>query len=88
MRSLLACFVMAFILLSGSAFADVYDDLWIRQCISDNQDQGQTSETIRVYCTCMNDKMSNEEARSITTWEKTHPEEMAYCANLAGWRGR
>ena len=27
---------------------------------------------IQKYCTCMNNKMSNDETESITQWEKTH----------------
>ncbi|MGA2401409.1 MAG: hypothetical protein ABSG91_06855 [Syntrophobacteraceae bacterium] len=88
MRLLLVFLMTAFVISSGQVFADVYDDAWIAQCVKDNQDQGQTSETVRIYCTCMNEKMSNQETRSITTWEKTHPEELEYCADLAGWKGR
>lgn len=88
MRMLAVFFVVAFIAVSGQSYADVYDEVWIKQCIADNQGQGQTSETIRIYCTCMNDKMSSHETRSVTQWERTHPEEMEYCASLAGWKGR
>lgn len=88
MRWLLVLLVMAFVVASGQAFADINDEIWIKQCIQDNHDQGQTSETIRIYCTCMNEHMLNSETRSITTWEKSHPEEMESCANIAGWTGR
>ncbi len=87
MRLLLIFLMMAFVAGTGLAFADVYDEVWIKQCIQDNQSQGQSAETIRIYCTCMNEHMLNSETRSITTWEKTHPEEMEYCADLAGWKG-
>ncbi len=88
MRLIMIFLVMSFIIASGPASADVYDEVWIKQCIDDNQDQGQSAETIRIYCTCMNEHMLSSETRSITTWEKTHPEEMERCADLAGWKGR
>ncbi|MFZ2448202.1 MAG: hypothetical protein WAW37_17735 [Syntrophobacteraceae bacterium] len=88
MRLFLVVLAMVLAVASVPAFADVYDDIWIKECIQDNQDQGQTSETIRIYCKCMNEHMSNSETRSITTWEKTHPEEREFCSDMAQWRGR
>ena len=62
------------------------DDLkWINQCIADNK--GQASDAvIRKYCMCMNDKMSDNETRSITEWEKTHPAERTACDRESGWK--
>jgi hypothetical protein len=34
----------------------------------------------------MNGKMSSDETKSITAWEKTHPAEMAACDKEAGWK--
>jgi len=38
------------------------------------------------YCTCMNNKMGNNETRSITQWEKTHESEAKACSKAAGWK--
>ena len=84
---------MAFIiLLSGfitmPVFADASDIAWIKQCISDNQNQGQSATTIQNYCTCMNGKMTSAETLSITAWSKSHKTEEEACAKDAGWVGR
>lgn len=72
---------------ASSAFAATADDKkWIDQCIKDNKDEGQTPAIIRKYCTCMNDKMSDNETQSITQWEKTHKKEEAACDKEAGWK--
>jgi hypothetical protein len=34
----------------------------------------------------MNEKMSNNETKSITEWEKTHPVERAACDKESGWK--
>jgi hypothetical protein len=62
------------------------DDLkWINQCISDNKG-GASAEIVRKYCICMNEKMDNNETKSITEWEKTHPTERAACDKASGWK--
>jgi len=33
----------------------------------------------------MNEKMSDNETRSITEWEKSHPVERRACDKQAGW---
>ena len=38
------------------------------------------------YCTCMNNKMDNNETQSITQWEKTHVAERKACDKEAGWK--
>ena len=38
------------------------------------------------YCTCMNNKMSDNETQSITQWEKSHPAERTACDKEAGWK--
>ena len=45
------------------------------QCVQDNKDEKATVEVISKYCTCMNNKMSDNETQSITQWEKTHATE-------------
>jgi hypothetical protein len=34
----------------------------------------------------MNEKMDNNETKSITEWEKTHPRERAACDKESGWK--
>jgi len=60
----------------------------ITECVSDNNDEGQTAPVILAYCTCMNNKMSSNETRSITQWEKSNPRAVESCAREAGWKGR
>jgi hypothetical protein len=74
------------ILITARAFADTYDAQWVAQCVSDNQSANVSIEVITKYCTCMNNKMSSDETRSITEWEKTHPQERAECDRVAGWK--
>jgi hypothetical protein len=63
------------------------DDVkWINQCIRDNKDEGAKASVIRAYCMCMNEKMSNNETRSITQWEKSHPAAMHDCERKSGWK--
>jgi hypothetical protein len=62
------------------------DDVkWINQCITDNKG-GAAEPVVRKYCICMNEKMDNNETKSITEWEKTHPAERAACDKEAGWK--
>jgi hypothetical protein len=62
------------------------DDLkWINQCISDNKG-GASSDVVRKYCICMNEKIDNNETQSITQWEKSHPAERTACDKEAGWK--
>jgi hypothetical protein len=62
------------------------DDVkWINQCIADNKG-GANEEVVRKYCMCMNEKMSDSETKSITQWEKIHPQERAACDREAGWK--
>ncbi len=69
------------------SFAGSADDAkWIGQCVIDNKDEGQSVDTVQKYCTCMNDKMSDNETQSITQWEKTHKVEDEACSALAGWK--
>ena len=64
------------------------DDVkWINQCISDNKGEpGGTPQVVRAYCVCMNEKMDDNEKRSITQWEKSHPAERKACDKQSGWR--
>ncbi|WP_430910235.1 hypothetical protein [Methylobacterium sp. sgz302541] len=69
-----------------AVLANADDDAWIRRCISDNSGEGQSPETLGVYCSCMNGKMSSQETLSISAWEKKHPEEQEACSKKAKWR--
>jgi hypothetical protein len=62
------------------------DDVkWIKVCVDDNKDEGQTAPVVLAYCTCMNNKMSDNETRSITQWEKANPNAQEACSKQAGW---
>jgi hypothetical protein len=61
------------------------DTKWITVCVSDNKDEGQSAPVVLKYCTCMNNKMSNNETRSITQWEKANPNAQEACSKEAGW---
>jgi hypothetical protein len=64
------------------------DDLkWVNQCISDNKgEKGGTPAIVRAYCICMNEKMDDNETRSITQWEKANPQARVACEKQAGWK--
>lgn len=62
------------------------DKKWIAQCIKDNANEGAKADVVAKYCTCMNDKMDNNETRSITQWEKTHATERHACERVSGWK--
>jgi len=70
----------------GVAQAGSDDAKWIAQCIQDNADAKVAPEVIVKYCTCMNNKMDNNETQSITQWEKSHPKERAECDKESGWK--
>jgi hypothetical protein len=85
-----ALLVAAPLLASTAAVAQTMnaDDMkWINECIRDNKGEpGATGEIVRKYRMCMNEKMSNNESRSITQWEKTHPGARKSCEAEAGWK--
>ena len=64
------------------------DDMkWINQCINDNKGEaGGTPQIVRAYCVCMNEKMDNNETRSITQWEKANPRARRDCEAKSGWK--
>jgi hypothetical protein len=70
---------------AAPASANTDDNKWIGKCVTDNADQGQPINVITAYCTCMNNKMSDNETQSITTWEKSHKTEADACSKQAGW---
>jgi hypothetical protein len=72
---------------SCAALAATTDDVkWVNQCVEDNKNEGAKKDVVLKYCTCMNNKMSDNETQSITQWEKTHKTEQAACSKAAGWK--
>ena len=85
----LASMALALVAAVGAtgAAAQTADDIkWINECIRDNRDQGAKAQVVRTYCTCMNNKMSDNETRSITQWEKANPKARVACDREAGWK--
>jgi hypothetical protein len=78
----------AALMASTGAFADTTEDdvTWINQCIADNKKEGATEDVVRKYCVCMNNAMADSETKSISEWEKTHPDEVKACDKEAGWK--
>lgn len=85
-KATISLFLVAFALTSSLAFADADDVKWVEQCVKDNNREGATPDVVKKYCECMNGKMSNEETKSITQWEKSHPKEMKECDAESGWK--
>lgn len=86
MRHTIAASMIVFLAMIGGARADSDDIKWIAQCMKDNQDAKVDASVIQKYCSCMNDKMSSNETKSITEWEKTHVAERKACDKEAGWK--
>ena len=81
-----ALLLAAVVFAGNAAFAATTDDVkWINQCVQDNKGDAK-ADVILKYCTCMNNKMDNNETQSITQWEKTHARERAACDKESGWR--
>jgi hypothetical protein len=67
----------------GPAFA-ADDAARIKQCVADNQGEGQTAAVVAAYCDCMSKKMGGSETQSISTWENSHSREQTACSEEAG----
>jgi hypothetical protein len=80
--------LVAAALLIGPARADTTEDdiKWVNQCIADNKKEGASEDVVRKYCVCMNNAMSSSETKSISEWEKSHPDEVKACDKEAGWK--
>src|SRR5256886_16194749 len=82
--------LFAALISSDAAFAQQMndDDLeWINEGIRDNRDEpGGTPPIIRAYCDCMNEKMDDNEIRSITQREIANPRARRECERQAGWK--
>jgi len=73
---------------ASTARADATEDdvTWINQCIADNKKEGASADVVRKYCVCMNNAMADDETKSVSEWEKTHPDEVKACDAEAGWK--
>ncbi|MFA5900414.1 MAG: hypothetical protein WC829_15025 [Hyphomicrobium sp.] len=80
--------LIAAALLVGPASADTTEDdvKWVNQCIADNKKEGAAEDVVRKYCVCMNNAMSDDETKSVSEWEKSHPDEVKACDKEAGWK--
>jgi hypothetical protein len=79
--------VVCSLVASKAGLAATTDDVkWINQCVKDNKDEGAKESVVLKYCTCMNNKMDDNETKSITQWEKTHVAEQRACSREAGWK--
>jgi len=78
-----ACACASTLTSAGAVTAD--DVKWINQCVNDNKGDAPDAVVLK-YCTCMDNKMSENETQSITQWEKSHPTERAACDKESGWK--
>lgn len=86
MKTIVAALMFTAFAFTTAAFAVTTDDVkWINQCVNDNKGDAAPAVILK-YCTCMNNKMSNNETQSITQWEKTHVAERKACDRESGWR--
>lgn len=85
-KSIVKWVAVAAVAASSLAFASSDDDKWIAKCVKDNAKEGATATVVKKYCTCMNNKMDDNETKSISNWERTHPDEMKACEKEAGWK--
>lgn len=83
-------FVAALLLAATSTFSlasaqSADDRKWVAQCLKDNSDAKVSIQIVTTYCVCMNNKMSDNETRSITVWEKANPNARKACEAQSGW---
>jgi hypothetical protein len=86
MKSAMLLLLTALSFTATAASATTTDDVkWINKCVADNKGDASANVVLK-YCTCMNNKMSDDETQSITQWEKTHVAERKACDKEAGWK--
>jgi len=86
MKTTMLVLLAALSVTTTAANAVTTDDVkWINQCVADNKGDAPANVVLK-YCTCMNNKMSDNETQSITQWEKTHVAERKACDKEAGWK--
>lgn len=77
--------VLSLSLASGVSFAGDDDD-GVDQCIAAYKAEGQTAESAKVFCKCMEDQMPDaDEDQPIIEWGKAHPDAATSCGKKAGW---
>lgn len=86
MKLITALFITLSACTALPALANADDVKWVNKCIADNKNEGAKPEVVKKYCECMNSKMDDNESKSISQWEKTHPDEMKQCEKAAGWK--
>jgi len=74
-------------LIAGNAVAQRQTDdvRWVNQCVRDSAGYNVSEQVKIMYCTCMVAKMSDNETRSVTQWERANPQARDDCARRAGW---
>lgn len=73
-------------LIASSASAQSTDDVkWVNQCVRDSAGYAVSQQVKIMYCTCMVSKMSDNETRSVSQWERANPAARDDCAKRAGW---
>ncbi len=71
------------VLASGTARADSEDKLWVAQCIRDNAGSEAPTAALLKYCSCMTNKMDDDENKQVKEWEESHSAEKAACVQRA-----
>ncbi|MGH6850813.1 MAG: hypothetical protein ACREDD_10260 [Methylocella sp.] len=84
--SRIALFAVAAVAMTSAVgpVAKADDAARIKQCVADNQGEGQTATVVAAYCSCMSRRMGGSETQSISTWENSHPSEQKACSEEAG----
>ena len=86
MKSAIITFSFVGCLIASSATAQSTDDIkWVNQCVRDSASYAVSQQVKIMYCTCMVSKMSDNETRSVTQWERANPAARDDCARRAGW---
>ena len=86
MKAFAIAMAFACCLIAGGAAAQTSDDVkWVNQCVRDSASYNVSEQVKIMYCTCMVSKMSDNETRSVTQWERANPRARDDCARRAGW---
>jgi hypothetical protein len=71
----------------GPAFAGDMDSMqWIAQCVKDNSAATVSADVVSKYCACMNNRMDNNDTKTITQWENENPNARQACERESGWK--
>ncbi len=86
-KSFATLFALACLTSGGVALAASPDDIkWVKQCVADSKGMGASEDVVLKYCICMVSKMSENETRSVSEWEKVNVTTAKQCAAQAGWK--